>query len=176
MVYMQQVPVDKPCTSWNNPRLLRHFSVIRKLDNQPYPTGEPQICLVMLCCDRHGQHQEGGRHHDMLCTELYDTLVCVLPHHVLSCSAICRDPCSTWCHACTSIWAPTASQQLPIRYLQEMCAASSCPHDAMQRRVTCSMSYPSSRVMSVLLSCHVEQAGGCSQVSRMRPWQCPCRV
>lgn len=41
VVYMQQVPVDKPCTSWNNPRLLRHFSVIRKLDNQPYPTGEP---------------------------------------------------------------------------------------------------------------------------------------
>ena len=41
VVYMGQVPVDRPCTSWNNSRHLRHFSVLRKMDNQPFPTGPP---------------------------------------------------------------------------------------------------------------------------------------
>lgn len=45
VVHMNQVPVDKPCTSWNNPRHLRHFSVLRKLDNQPFPTG---VCASVL--------------------------------------------------------------------------------------------------------------------------------
>jgi len=43
VVYIGQVPVDRPCTSWNNSRHLRHFSVLRKLDNQPFPTG---TCLL----------------------------------------------------------------------------------------------------------------------------------
>ncbi|KAL3140237.1 hypothetical protein ABBQ38_004511 [Trebouxia sp. C0009 RCD-2024] len=42
VVYMGQVPVDRPCTSWNNSRHLRHFSVLRKMDNQPFPTGFEQ--------------------------------------------------------------------------------------------------------------------------------------
>ena len=40
VVFMRQVPVDRPCTSWNNSRDLRHFSVLRKMDNQPFPTGK----------------------------------------------------------------------------------------------------------------------------------------
>ena len=40
VVFMRQVPVDRPCTSWNNSRDLRHFSVLRKMDNQPFPTGQ----------------------------------------------------------------------------------------------------------------------------------------
>ena len=39
VVYIGQVPVDRPCTCWNNSRHLRHFSVLRKMDNQPFPTG-----------------------------------------------------------------------------------------------------------------------------------------
>ncbi|DBA99385.1 TPA: hypothetical protein ACH3X3_011985 [Trebouxia sp. C0006] len=42
VVYIGQVPVDRPCTSWNNSRHLRHFSVLRKMDNQPFPTGFEQ--------------------------------------------------------------------------------------------------------------------------------------
>ena len=40
LVHLSQVPVDGPCTHWNSPRHLRHFSVVRKLDGQPFPAGE----------------------------------------------------------------------------------------------------------------------------------------
>ena len=45
VVYIGQVPVDRPCTSWNNSRHLRHFSVLRKMDNQPFPTGCAHLLL-----------------------------------------------------------------------------------------------------------------------------------
>lgn len=49
VVYMGQVPVDRPCTSWNNSRHLRHFSVLRKMDNQPFPTGLPAYLYTLTC-------------------------------------------------------------------------------------------------------------------------------
>lgn len=46
VVYISKVPIDRPCTSWNNSRDLRHFSVLRKIDNQPFPTGR----YMHACC------------------------------------------------------------------------------------------------------------------------------
>ena len=59
VVYMGQVPVDRPCTSWNNSRHLRHFSVLRKMDNQPFPTGLPAfLCSKGRICATQVQPQE----------------------------------------------------------------------------------------------------------------------
>ena len=49
LVHLNQVPVDGPCTHWNSPRHLRHFSVVRKLDGQPFPAGEWSTCHVNFC-------------------------------------------------------------------------------------------------------------------------------
>lgn len=41
VVYLQRVRTDGPMTQeeWNHSSQLRHFSAVRKLDNQPFPTG-----------------------------------------------------------------------------------------------------------------------------------------
>lgn len=40
VVHLGQVPSDGPCLHWNSARRLHHFSVVRKLDGQPFPAGE----------------------------------------------------------------------------------------------------------------------------------------
>ena len=49
LVHLNQVPVDGPCTHWNSPRHLRHFSVVRKLDGQPFPAGEWSTSHANVC-------------------------------------------------------------------------------------------------------------------------------
>ena len=43
MVYLPAVNLDRPLSkaAWNSSRSLRHFSVLRKLDGQPFPAGAP---------------------------------------------------------------------------------------------------------------------------------------
>ncbi len=49
LVHLNQVPVDGPCAHWNSPRHLRHFSVVRKLDGQPFPAGACSTCPACVC-------------------------------------------------------------------------------------------------------------------------------
>lgn len=41
VVYLPAVNLDRPLSkaAWNSSRSLRHFSVLRKLDGQPFPAG-----------------------------------------------------------------------------------------------------------------------------------------
>ena len=43
VVYLPAVNLDRPLSkaAWNSSRSLRHFSVLRKLDGQPFPAGAP---------------------------------------------------------------------------------------------------------------------------------------
>lgn len=58
VVYLPAVNLDRPLSKagWNNSRSLRHFSVLRKLDGQPFPAGaallvffQPWVNSFTLC-------------------------------------------------------------------------------------------------------------------------------
>ncbi len=55
VVYLPAVNLDRPLSkaAWNSSHSLRHFSVLRKLDGQPFPAG----AFCGQTCDKPAQMQ-----------------------------------------------------------------------------------------------------------------------